>query len=418
MSAHARVAWLLARRQIQKSNYGTTVLVIFIMTLTFLNLVVVSGILIGLIEGSVQANREFVTGDLIISTPPGRETIANTQEILSTLEALPTVTSYSARYTAGAQIEANYRSRRQIDELSDRIGTTIVGLNPTHEDVVTRLSTEVVDGRYFQEGETGSVLLGVNLLAEYLENFGSSDFRGLTDASVGDTVLIESGGQRREFTVAGLVDSKAGEVSLRAYLTERDFIELTNRTSRTANEIAVKLGSMEQADSTKEALLLSGISERLAIIETWEEAQGQFIDDIKGTFSILGTVIGGIALVVASITIFIIIFVNAINRKKQIGILKGIGISGRSIIMAYMMQAFFYAVSGSLLGLGLVYFVLVPYFQENPINFPFSDGILVAPIESTMLRLGILLVFTLLAGLVPAYLIIRRNTLDAILGRS
>ena len=418
MSAHTRVAWLLARRQIQKSNYGTTTLVIFIMTLTFLNLVVVSGILIGLIEGSVQANRDFVTGDLIISTPPGRETIANTQEILSTLESLPTVNSYSARYTAGAQIEANYRSRRQIDEFSDRIGTTIVGLNPAHEDVVTRLSTEVVEGRYFQEGETGSVLLGVNLLAEYLENFGSSDFRGLTEASVGDTVLIESGGQSRAFTVVGLLDSKAGEVSLRAYLTERDFIELTNRTSRTANEIAVKLINTDQADATKEALLLSGVSERLAVVETWEEAQGQFIDDIKGTFTILGTVIGGIALVVASITIFIIIFVNAINRKKQIGILKGIGISGRSIIMAYMMQALFYAVSGSAIGLALVYGVLVPYFQNNPINFPFSDGILVAPLDSTLIRLGILLICTLLAGLVPSYLIIRRNTLDAILGRT
>lgn len=418
MTPSIHVAWLLAKRQLQKSSYGTTVLVIFIMVLTFLNLVVVSGILVGLIEGAVQGNRENVTGDIIITTPSGRDAIDNTQEIRAVIESVPEVLAYSARYTAGAQIEANYRANRTLDEAPDQVGTTLAGINPEYEDLLTSLGDEVIDGEYLVGTESGKVLLGVNLLASYLENFGNTDFKGLTDVSVGDTVIIESGGQKREFTVAGLVDAKAGDVSLRAYVTERDFIELTNRTSRTANEIAIKLTNPNQADQIKSALVASGIAGRYAVIETWEEAQGQFLDDIKGTFSILGSVIGGIALVVASITIFIIIFVNAISRKKQIGILKGIGIDGRAIVGSYVLQALFYALSGAAIGIVLVYAVLVPYFANNPIDFPFSDGILVAPIDGTITRLGILLACTIVAGFVPAYTIIRRNTLDAILGRS
>jgi hypothetical protein len=63
-----RVAWFLAVRQIKGSNKATTFLIVFIMMLTFLNLIVVSGILVGLIEGGSKANREQYTGDLIVGT--------------------------------------------------------------------------------------------------------------------------------------------------------------------------------------------------------------------------------------------------------------------------------------------------------------------------------------------------------------
>jgi hypothetical protein len=65
----------------------------------------------------------------------------------------------------------------------------------------------------------------------------------------------------------------------------------------------------------------------------------------------------------------------------------------------------------------VVYGFLVPYFAENPINFPFSDGILVAPFDETMVRIGLLVASTVIAGYIPASMIVRKNTLDSILGR-
>jgi hypothetical protein len=62
------VGWLLARRQIGRGNFWINTLIIGIMTLTFLSLVVISGILVGLLEGSFQANREKYSGDVLIST--------------------------------------------------------------------------------------------------------------------------------------------------------------------------------------------------------------------------------------------------------------------------------------------------------------------------------------------------------------
>ena len=97
--------------------------------------------------------------------------------------------------------------------------------------------------------------------------------------------------------------------------------------------------------------------------------------------------------------------------------MKGIGISERAIEVSYIFQSIFYASLGGALGIFVVYVVLVPFFDAHPLDFPFSDGILVAPIDGTMLRFVLLLIVTLIAGYIPARRIVKQNTLDSILGR-
>ena len=133
--------------------------------------------------------------------------------------------------------------------------------------------------------------------------------------------------------------------------------------------------------------------------------------------NLLGTFIGSIGLLVASITIFIIIFINALSRRQQIGILKGIGIDRRAIEIAYVLQASVYALLGSFFGALIIFGFLIGYFERNPIQFPFSDGILVAEPMSTFVRFLVLFIVTLIAGFVPAWMIAKQNTLNAILGR-
>ena len=97
--------------------------------------------------------------------------------------------------------------------------------------------------------------------------------------------------------------------------------------------------------------------------------------------------------------------------------MKGIGISEKAIEISYMFQSIFYALAGGLLGLFVVYAFLVPLFLAHPLDFPFSDGILVAPLGSTMFKFFLLLIVTIIAGYIPARNIVKKNTLDSILGR-
>ena len=411
-----RVGYLLGIRQIQRASIWTTLLIIFIMTLTFLNLVGVSGILVGLIEGSVEANRNQYTGNVFISTPSGDPYIKDTNSIIQTLSAIKEVENFSYRYIGNASAEANYKTRRDQNEVRDTVGAQVAGIDVLRENSVTELSRYVVEGEYLTPEDTDSILIGSNLLRQYAADFGEG-FSTLDNVAPGVKIRMTYGEKTKEFTVKGIVDSKVNETSLRVFMTEGEFVRFFDRSNLNVNEIAVVAGPGISENTLKSIIVRSSTSSNSAKIQTAEESIPQFLNDIKIAFGILGNIIGGIGIVVASITIFIIIFINAITRRKYIGILKAIGIKARSIQFAYVLQSIFYAFSGSVVGVAILYGLLVPAVAQNPIDFPFSDGILVAPVDDVMTKVVILMIVTMIAGFIPAWMIIRKNTLDSILGR-
>jgi putative ABC transport system permease protein len=409
------IASLLAFRQIQRANKWTTLLIIFVMMLTFLNLIAVSGILVGLIEGAERAVRAESLGDLILSEKDGEEHILQTETIIRELEAFPEIQNYSVRFQDGGILEANYKERRDLLAERDIANISVTGIDPVKEHEMSGLADSVVAGEYLNPNEEGYILLGALYTEEYATNFGDI-FETVSGVGPGDTVRLSVGNISKEFIIKGIVQSKVDEVSFNTYIPEREFRRLFNRIDRNADQIVVRMSKGNSEAKLKEALITAGVQEK-AKIKTYDEGKPKFITDIKNTFSILGTFLGSIGLVVASITIFIIIFINAISRRQQIGILKGIGIERRVIEIAYVLQAAFYALAGSFLGALITYGFLINYFDRNPIQFPFSDGILVAPIDATIIRFLILFFITILAGFIPAWMIVRQNTLNSILGR-
>ncbi len=413
-----RVGFLLGWKQIRHASIWTTTLIIFIMMLTFLNLVAVSGILVGLIEGSVKTYEDQFTGNVFITTPAGEKYIEQTPTLITTLETIPGIEAYSARFTEGVTLEANYRERRDPKALRDAVGTTIVGFDPDIENIVTGLADSVIEGSYLTNQDGGYVMLGANLLEQY-SPLGQGDDVGyptLSNVKPGSRIRVTVGDATKEYIVKGILKTKVDEISRRVFVTKGEFIRVSGRTNLNMNEIAIRVDEGHDPATIKQALLASGAGES-ALVRLSREGLPQFLLDMINTFAMLGNGISSVGLMVSSITIFIVIFVNAITRRKYIGILKGIGVRAGAIELSYVIQSLLYAIIGSGLALIIIYGLLVPFFNTHPINFPFSDGILVAPISSTLIKLTILIVATLIAGYIPAWMIIKRNTLDAILGR-
>lgn len=410
-----RLGLLLGLRQIQRSSRWTTLLIIFVMMFTFLNLIAVSGILVGLIVGAERAVRESSYGDLIISPRNEEKHILETPTIVREIEQYPEIRGYSVRYQGGGELEANYKERRSLSAERDVATVKVTGIDPTQEDTMTGLSNLLVEGEYLDPSEEGQILIGVYYIKEYAEQYGDI-FETIEGIHPGDTVRLTAGDISKEFTVKGIVQSKVDEVNLNTYIPEREFRRLFGRLDQNADQIVMKLNEPSKNAALKAAFIESGFDD-FAKIQTYEDSVPKFLADIKNTFNLLGTFIGSIGIIVASITIFIIIFINALSRRRHIGILKGIGINAHVIEIAYVMQAAFYALIGSAIGTVLTYAILIPYFDANPIKFPFSDGILVAEPIETLYKFLTLFIITLIAGYLPAKLITRENTLNAILGR-
>lgn len=187
-----KVGFFLAYRQIKRANIWTTLLIVVVMTLTFLNLVVVNGVLVGLIESSLQAFRERGVGDLIITKLNQKNQIEKSQEILTILQNSPEVRIIATRYVGTGNINVDYRKKLRADERPNKIGATIVGINPDVEMSMNNLSKYLKEGRYLTSYDTDGILVGANLIYKYtpIEN---EAFQTLKNVDVGTKVKVTIG---------------------------------------------------------------------------------------------------------------------------------------------------------------------------------------------------------------------------------
>lgn len=408
-----KVAFFLAWRQIARSNRRSVILVIAVMVFTFLNLVAVSGILVGLIEGSSVAYRAKYIGDLQISPLENKKVIQDTTQIVSVLKNIPEVKAMSVRYINPGSIESNY-NKRDPGKRREIANGNIFGIKPSDETKVTKWNEDILEGDFLDDTDTGKIVVGKNMLGRYAIAPQDKE-RSLGDVEIGDKVLVTINGNVNEFTLKGVINGKT-DASRQAYISDTDMKKMIPGDDVRASDIAVRMYKAGDEEYVKQILVNNGFSDNQKV-QTYAEGEPSFVKDLKTVFSILGGAIGSVGLIVAAITIFIIIYINALTRRKYIGIMKGIGISPKVIELSYVMQSFFYGIIGSGIGSLIVYLILVPLFAAYPINFPFSDGILVAPVKDTSIKFLILMTATLLAGYLPARSIVKQNTLNAILGR-
>ena len=304
-----RIGLLLGLRQIQRASLWTTSLIIFVMMLTFLNLIAVSGILVGLIEGAEQAVRKSALGDVVITTLDNQDHILETNSFIREISTYSDISTYSVRYKSSGTLEANYKERRSLSGERDTAAVTVTGIDPVQEHDMTGLGDLLVEGEYLNTDEEGYILIGIYYIEEYAQQFGDV-FDTVSGISPGDTVRLTIGDTTKEFIVKGIVESKVDEVNLSTYIPEREFRRLFNRLDRNADQIVIRTAKPEDNTSVVASMKMSGLDAYTKIL-TYEENLPKFLIDIKNTFNVLGTFIGSIGIIVASITIFIIIFIKS-----------------------------------------------------------------------------------------------------------
>jgi len=409
------VGRFLAFRELKRNNPWSTALIIFVMSLTFLNMVLMGGILTGLADGMMNSFKTYYSSDILIKPATQHISISQSGMLNSVIKSLPSYKASSSRYTTPAILENENKVKIRNTEIGQRVSSTTVGINPKDEDAVTGISSEIILGEYLKEYDTDGIILGKSLLAEYSQ--GSSTEPRLKGVTIGSRLKLIIGNKDIDVFVRGIVDTGNSTVDSRAFMLESTMRPLVNNYSLSASEIAVLLNSGSNREEAKGYILNNFSYNTDVIVETAEETLPKAISDMKKTFSMLGNIVGVISLIVGAITIFIVIFVNAITRRKYIGIMKGIGISARAIEVSYVMQSLFYALSGILFSSLIIVWFLAPWFDIHPLKFPVTEGKLAVTTSGLVIRGLILTLTAFISGYVPARMVTKQNTLDAILGR-
>lgn len=391
-----------------------TILTISIMMLTFLNLIATSGFLVGIIVGAEKSFKYQWTGDVLITNVDGENEVLRTYDIENVIKTVPSVQSFTSRLIRSGQIETDWLQKKDEDS-ANMVTGVLAGIIPSKEEETTHLSKYIVEGDWLADNDTQGVVMGSGLLKEYSPVADLVSL--LTDVHVGSTVRITVASSTQEFIVRGILKSKVDFVSSRVYMNKSELMKMINKHDFNVNELAVRLYDGKDPYDIKSPLIQNGFSE-YARINTASEGAPAFLVNIKNFFSIIGTILGSVSVVVSLITIFIIIYINALTRRRQIGILKGIGVSPFALEVSYIFQSLFYVLFGSAIALFIIFVILKPYIDVHPIITPFADIVLVADPLSVFKKFVLVLFISSLAGYIPARIIIKQNTLNAILGRN
>lgn len=409
-----KTAFFIASKSILRGSFTVKFVTVFILLLTFLNLIVVGGLLVGITDDVGVKVKDSLTGDVFIEPAKEYNYIQNTNEIFSLLRS-DDVVGYSPRLTSGASIEYEYQNVTGGKNPA-KASTVAVGIDPTLELGVTNIKDRIIAGSFLKENDWNTIVLGSSLVDGYTSGRQGTDAT-LGHVAVGDKVRIRlPNNHMYEFTVVGILNSKSSVVDQRVFINEKILRPLLGIQGYSYSEIAIKLRDDRRSTSLVNRLENIQIGDRNDI-KLSNEAVPSAVNDLKKAFGLIGNIVSVTALLVGVVTVFVIIFVNASSRRRYLGILKAQGISAPTLILSYVFQIIFYVSIGVIIGMVVLLTLLQPYFAEHPLSLPMADGHLLLTSSYVSIRVIALFISSIISAFIPAWFIIRQNTLDAILGR-
>ncbi|MFH1366912.1 MAG: ABC transporter permease [Patescibacteria group bacterium] len=396
----ARIPFFLMWKYLKRGNKWTLFLIIFLMAIAFINLVFITSLFNGIIRSSEDQIINTYTGHIMITPKAGQDFINNASAITEKILKTENVTGVSSQTYVSGSLEYN----------KIKGSWPILAIDPTQEKTVTNVAEKMTSGEYLDANDTDKIIIGRQIAGGQDVEMDAFSFK---DAKVGDKVKLNLGQETRELTVKGIFYTKFIDTDQRAFITEKAWQEINPAAGDTATSIIVRLAKRdgEQAIARMKA---AGINETFV---TWEDVSG-LMDTVTSSFLSINVLLTFVGTLIAATTIFIVIYIDINNKKRQIGILRAIGIKPYLIRTAYVIQTSIYSVSGVLLGSAIFFGILVPYFNHFPFVLPIGDATLVVNPADFIIRLETILWVAIAACLIPAFMVTRIKILDAIWGRN
>lgn len=408
-----KVALFLAYKSIIRGNRWALMLIVMVMSLSFINLVLTSSILAGITDTMDEQQVNNLFSNIIVDPEEKEYYLNNVAETEKTIERVPGIVGVSSHLNNTALVEYRWKEKESPSDKGKSGSFTVIGIDPDREVNVTTVHQYMIEGSYLAEDDRDKIVLGVEVAGGEQAQF--SEHLTLGGVAVGDKVrLTYPNGVQREYTVKGIFQTKEMTAAdRRAYVSRKEMVSVMGRQAFNdrASQILVKTEGVGDEERYINEIKSMGIKGQ---VRSWREYGG--IGSIISSFDIIASLINGIGLVVAGIVMFIVIYINVLHKRRQIGILRAIGIKKNIVVTSYLAQALLFAIAGIVFG-GLIFgFVIQPYFQNYPLDLPVglvSLNIQAATIQEAILGLLLAAVF---AGFIPVLSIIKQSIIKAIWG--
>ncbi len=393
-----KVAFLLALRSLQRGSRSSTILTILIIGMCFTNMIFLPSLFNGIGQSITKQIVDYEVSNVLVSPKSGDQYITDLGATLDLINSMPGVQRAAPQYSKGA----TFKYRQRV------LGVTVRAITPTDEKEVSPIYTKMVAGSYLGEGDTGEVIIGKPLAGDPSVKQEDEFQPSLGGVRVGDSVTIEYGnGYTKDYRVKGIYYTGWSPVDNAAYVTWTDMEQVEGKTLDKADAITVKAKPGYSEQFIKNVLLAYGVGVS-GKVQTTSDLLSKSMGKALQSFAIINMVSLIVSVIITTVVLFIVITIKTLNSRKQIGILKAIGVDKEVIMHNYGFQVMILCILGIILGI-IITLVLAAYMSVHPIVTPeWSAYLYITPLD-LLINSVILFIAAIVAGYVPAYQVSRED---------
>lgn len=380
-------SFFLAWRGIIRGGKGSAYLTILIIAMVFTNMIFVPSIVMGVVKSVEKQVIDYQVGNILISPVQDEEYIEDANALIGKLNRISGVDRAAAHYSISATLKNK----------GHRVGSEVTAIDPPDEEQVTGIHTKMKEGDYLSEGETGQIIIGIDIAGhkDPAEDAGKT----LGYVRVGDPVTIEfSNGITKTYRVKGIYETGTANNDQGVFISRDELESIYGHEVSTATEVLVKTFPDTDEAEVKTQILRNGVREK---VKTYQELLEKEMQREVENFEILNIITLIVSLVIAIVVLFIVIMIKTLNNKRQIGVLKAIGLSRSVIIQNYLIQVLILAISGVILGI-IVVEGMVELLTLYPLQFPEGPVTPFVTLADLLNNTVLLFIAASIAGYIPA----------------
>lgn len=392
-----KTTFFLAWKNIIASK-KTLVVITLVLALSFLSITFFAAIIDGLGFAFEEKSINTITGHITIEPNEDEAYIENPDEIVKKIRRLDGV-SATSRIEKGVSVY----------DFDTIISGQVLFVNIEDEDKVSIFSESIIEGIRLTQNSDNEIIIGSDLVKKYA---AKDDNKKRVDVGVGDKIVLQfNNGVSKEYKIRGIYRTDSSFSDGYILMNRNEYEKVFQESSNIATSILVKLPKRGLEEEYKYKFMELGINQE---INSWETKISK-IKQFTSSLQITNKITGAIGLVTTFATIYIIIFINVMTKRKQIGILKAVGIRKNIILGSYIIQSLVYAILGILVGLMIIKLIMI-YFASNPLRMPIGDVYPLVDSGKLLIASLSIIVASLTAGYFPSKKATEENILEAIFG--
>ncbi|VVB85997.1 Uncharacterised protein [uncultured archaeon] len=390
ISSNLRTAFFFAMKDIIKDK--KIFLFIFIaISFGTANAMIINGITDGLVLDLVDNTINSNTGHITIYPDQDKQYIEGVGVKEMKLKSMSGIVAYSSRLQVGGVIKNKGMAK----------SVSIVALDPANEEKISTIFEKIESGKALSSRDSNDIIISFRIQEDMGINTGD------------EVILTFENGNSKLYNVKGIIHTGVPAVDANTVYIPIEEAKQQLGMQDKASVILVRLTDKNSAAGYKPIIKQEL---ELSDVRTWKE-EVEYTLSSAATMNQLGNTIVLISLIAANVSVAVIIYVSIVNKRRQIGIMKSIGVKNSLIFTIFLIEAMFFGIAG-VIGGDMLGYAVIRYLENHPFYDPLSREYLGA-------RFGIYLLFSasmtsfgtsVLAGVYPAINAGKTNIIQAIYG--